>query len=195
MTNLTHSYYCGESSSQIIYETIGNYFDYISERFPDEEALVVRHQDVRWSYSQFRDKVDELATGLLALGIGPGDRVGIWGPNSYEWIMVQYATAKIGAIMVCVNPAYRLHELEYALNKVECKAIVSAESFKTSMYLEMLATLAPELGECEPGALKSTKEATDEVAVMIDTRRSPCSQEIRCPSASKASPLEPGSLP
>jgi fatty-acyl-CoA synthase len=154
---LSQSYYCGASSAQIIYRTIGDYLDEIADTFPDNEALVVRHQGVRWTYSQFRQEIDRLATGLLALGIGPGDRVGIWGPNSYEWVMVQYATAKIGAIMVCINPAYRLHELEYALNKVECKAIVTAESFKTSEYLRMLETLAPELAKSEPGALKAEK--------------------------------------
>jgi fatty-acyl-CoA synthase len=154
---LTQSYYCGESSTQIIYRTIGAYMDDIVARYPDNEALVVRHQNVRWTYRQFREEVDRLATGLLALGIEPGDRVGIWGPNSYEWAMVQFATARIGAIMVCINPAYRLHELDYALNKVECKAIVTAERFKTSEYLKMLVKLAPELMHCEPGKLEANK--------------------------------------
>ena len=157
MTELTQSYYCGASNAQIIYETIGNYMDRICDRFPDNEALVVRHQSIRWSYGEFRQEIDRLATGLLALGIKPGERVGIWGANSYEWVMVQYATAKIGAIMVCLNPAYRLYELEYALNKVECKAIVLAERFKTSEYLKMLQELAPELETCAPGNLKSEK--------------------------------------
>ncbi len=157
MPVLRQSYYCGASDTQIIYETIGNYLDEICERFPEEEALVVRHQGIRWTYGELQGEVDRLATGLLSLGIGPGDRVGIWGPNSYEWAMVQYATAKIGAIMVCINPAYRLHELEYALNKVECKAVVTAENFKTSDYLGMLQHLAPELDSCEPGELKAAK--------------------------------------
>lgn len=130
MTDLTQSYFCGASQTQIIYQTIGNYFDEIVARYPEGEALVVRHQDIRWSWTQMQQQVDRLATGLLSLGIEPGDRVGIWGPNSYEWVLVQFATAKIGAIMVCINPAYRLYELEYALNKVECKAIVTAESLK-----------------------------------------------------------------
>lgn len=157
MTPLTQSYYCGASGSQIIYQTIGNYFDEICERFPEEEALVVRHQAIRWTYRHFREEVDRLATGLLALGIEPGDRVGIWGANSAEWALVQFATAKIGAIMVCINPAYRLYELEYALNKVECKAIVTAESFKSSEYLKMLRELAPELDDSAPGRLHSAK--------------------------------------
>src|SRR5210317_2506258 len=157
MQNLTHSYYCGASTTQIIYETIGVYFDRICEQHPDQDALIVRHQNVRWSYCELQKKVNELATGLLALGIAPGDRVGIWGPNSHEWVMVQLATAKIGAIMVCINPAYRLYELEFALNKVECKVVIAAESFKTSDYLGMLNTLAPELAASEPGKLQAEK--------------------------------------
>ena len=157
MQNLTHSYYCGASTTQIIYETIGVYFDRICEQHPDQDALIVRHQDVRWTYRELQKKVNELATGLLALGIAPGDRVGIWGPNSHEWVMVQLATAKIGAIMVCINPAYRLYELEFALNKVECKVVIAAESFKTSDYLGMLNTLAPELAASEPGKLQAER--------------------------------------
>ncbi len=157
MKTLDQSYYCGASTTQIIYETIGVYFDRICGQYPDKDALVVRHQDVRWTYRELQQKVDELAVGLLALGIEPGDRVGIWGPNSYEWVMVQLATAKIGAIMVCINPAYRLYELEFALNKVECKVVVTAEKFKTSDYLGMLNTLAPELADSKPGALQAEK--------------------------------------
>ena len=157
MQKLTHSYYCGTSSTQIIYETIGAYFDGICEAFPENDALVVRHQGIRWSYRELQAKVDAIAAGLIALGIEPGDRVGIWGPNSAEWVVVQLATAKIGAIMVCINPAYRLYELEYALNKVECKAVVSAEAFKSSDYLSMLNELAPELRQCDPGQLVSEK--------------------------------------
>tara|TARA_R110002110_G_C13470525_1_gene720920 strand:+ start:31091 stop:32776 length:1686 start_codon:yes stop_codon:yes gene_type:complete len=157
MSQLTQSYYCGESNGQIIYRTIGDYFDQIVDEYPDREALVVSHQGIRWTYREFGEHTDRLAAGLLALGIRPGDRVGIWGPNCYEWAMVQYATAKIGAIMVCLNPAYRLHELEYALNKVECKAVVAAERFKSSEYLVMLETLAPELAQSEPGKLAAQK--------------------------------------
>lgn len=157
MKNLDQSYYCGASTTQIIYETIGVYFDRICDQYPNQHALVVGHQDVRWTYRELQEQVDKLATGFLALGIEPGDRVGIWGPNSYEWVMVQLATAKIGAIMVCINPAYRLYELEFALNKVECKVVVAAEAFKTSDYLGMLSALAPELAASDPGKLKAGK--------------------------------------
>ena len=157
MKTLDQSYYCGASTTQIIYETIGVYFDRICDQYPDKGALIVRHQDVRWTYRELQEKVDALAVGLLSLGIAPGDRVGIWGPNSHEWVMVQLATAKIGAIMVCINPAYRLYELEFALNKVECKVVITAEAFKTSDYLGMLNTLAPELANSQPGALQAEK--------------------------------------
>ena len=155
MKPLSRSYYCGTSDEQIIYETIGVYFDRICAQFPTTDALVVRHQDIRWTYQELAQQVNNLAAGLLALGVEPGDRVGIWGPNSYEWVMVQLATAKIGAIMVCINPAYRTYELEFALNKVECSMLITAEHFKTSAYLDMLNHLAPELANSKPGELKS----------------------------------------
>ena len=157
MTAIEKSYYCGASTTQIIYDTIGGFFDGVAETYPDSQALILRHQGVEWTYAELQRRVDQLASGLLALGIVPGDRVGIWGPNSAEWVLTQLATAKLGAIMVCINPAYRLYELEYALNKVECKALITDESFKTSDYLGMLNTLAPELEYCAPGALASTK--------------------------------------
>ena len=146
------SYVCGDADEPLIYETIGNYFDNIVERFPANNALIIPYQNIHWTYKKFQQEVNRLATGLLNLGIAKGDRVGIWGPNSVEWCLTQFATAKIGAIMVCINPAYRVYELEYALKKVECKAIITAESFKSSQYLRMLQDVAPEmssqLAEC-----------------------------------------------
>jgi fatty-acyl-CoA synthase len=137
--------------------TIGAAFADTVSRFPDRDALVVCHQDVRWTYAQYQHEVERLARGLLALGIEPGDRVGIWAPNCVEWCVTQFATASMGAIMVCINPAYRLYELEYALNKVQCKALVTAAGFKQSDYLAMLRELAPELGDCQPGSLESER--------------------------------------
>ncbi len=150
MGKLTKSYICGDADGQLIYSTIGNYFDDIAEKYPDNDALVVCHQDIRWSYREYKEKVDKLASGLLKLGVEPGDRVGIWGTNSAEWSLTQYATAKIGAIMVCINPAYRTYELEYVLNKVGCRVIITDEVFKDSEYLTMLQTLAPELSHGDP---------------------------------------------
>lgn len=151
------SYLCGSASQPLLYETIGQCVDRMVASQPDREALVVRHQNIRWTFKQYQTEINRLAAGLLKLGVQPGDRVGIWAPNRVEWCLTQFATAKIGAIMVCINPAYRLYELEYALNKVECKVVITAEQFKTSMYLEMLQTLAPELSQCEPGQLQAAK--------------------------------------
>jgi len=157
MNPLTRSYYSGASTAQIIYETIGSYFDKIAELHSTNSALIVQHQGINWTYGELQAQVNRLAIGLIHLGIEPGDRVGIWGPNSSEWVLVQLATAKIGAIMVCINPAYRLYELEYALNKVECKTLITDVSFKTSDYLGMINTLAPELESSHPGQLEAKK--------------------------------------
>ena len=151
------SYLCGQANEPLLYETIGACLDRIAATYPQQPALVVRHQNIRWTYADYKERIDALATGLLAIGVNSGDRVGIWSPNRVEWCLTQFATAKIGAIMVCINPAYRLYELEYALNKVECSALIASESFKTSEYLQMLQTLAPELGQCAPGALVAAK--------------------------------------
>ena len=149
--HLSHSELAGPTSLPLLESTIGAAFDATVERFGDREGLIVRHQNIRWTYREYRERVEALACGLLALGIAPGERVGIWAPNCAEWCLTQYATAKIGAIMVCINPAYRLWELEYALNKVDCRAIISAERFKTSDYLGMLQELAPELAHGTTG--------------------------------------------
>ena len=157
MTILSQSYMTGEGTGQLLYETIGAVFDRVVDAHSEATALVVCHQDIRWTWGEFRDQVDRLAAGLVALGIEPGDRVGIWGPNSYEWVLTQFATARIGAILVNVNPAYRLFELEFALRKTGCKAVIAAEKFKSSEYLHMLNTLLPELASCEPGYLRASK--------------------------------------
>ncbi len=154
-------------------ETIGGRFDRIAEKFADRDALIVRHQGIRWTWSNYRKKAEDLAAGLLALGIEPGDRVGIWAPNCSEWCLTQFATAKIGAILVCINPAYRVFELEYVLNKSACKAIVSAECFKSSDYLDMLQRLAPELESCAPGKLMSAKLPGLEIVIRTGTETTP----------------------
>jgi fatty-acyl-CoA synthase len=117
--------------------------------------LVVRHQNIRWNYAELQRRVDELAAGLLALGLEPGDRVGIWSPNNAEWVLTQFATAKAGLILVTVNPAYRTSELQHALCKSGCKALVLAREFKGSDYLAMLFSIAPELNQSQPGRLRS----------------------------------------
>ena len=154
---LETSYSKGPTDTILCDQTIGQYFDHIVAKYPNQPALISSHQGIRWTYAEFQAQANRLATGLLALGIKPGDRVGIWSPNCAEWYLTQIATAKIGAIMVCVNPAYQTYELEYALNNVECKVLVTADRFKKSDYLHMLNQLAPELAGCEPGQLMAQK--------------------------------------
>ena len=137
--------------------TISEFFSRTVSRYPDREACVFRQSGERWTWSQLSHKVDQLAAGFLALGIYKGDRVGIWAPNKPEWVLAQFATARIGAILVNVNPAYRRAELEYALVKVGVKVLITAESFKTSNYLEMLGDLIPELPSCKPERLSAAR--------------------------------------
>jgi fatty-acyl-CoA synthase len=135
------SYDHGVSAKKLIGETIGMFFDRQIEKYRDREALVVRHQNVRWSWGELARRVDDLAAGLTTLGLERGDRVGIWSPNTSEWTLAQFATAKAGLVLVNVNPAYRRAELEYAMNKVECKALILAPALKTSNYLEIVDDL------------------------------------------------------
>src|SRR5213592_1027481 len=151
------SYVHGASGTPLIGDTIGVHFDKIVERHGERDALISRHQQLRWSYRELKERVDAFAAGLLALGLRPGERVGIWSPNNAEWVITQFATAKAGLIMVNINPAYRIYELEYALNKVGCKALITAERFKTSDYLGMLCELMPEIERAVPGEVRAQR--------------------------------------
>ena len=148
---LVQSYSHGASTKPLIGETLGVNFDAAVKKWGERDALIVRHQNVRWSYLELQEKVNAFAAGLLNLGLEPGDRVGIWSPNNSEWVVVQYATAKAGLILVNINPAYRVAELEYAVNKVGCKALILASSFKSSDYVAMVGELAPEISKSTPG--------------------------------------------
>ncbi len=139
------SYVSGASGAPLLGLTIGDALDRTTVRFGEREALISRHQNLRYTWNELRAAVDEAARGLMALGIGPGERVGIWSPNRAEWVITQFAAAKIGAILVNINPAYRLHELEYALRQSGCAALVTAPRFRATDYLAMLQTLMPEL--------------------------------------------------
>ncbi|MBO9697528.1 MAG: AMP-binding protein [Sphingopyxis sp.] len=154
---MTDSFVRGDTSGTLIEMTIGECFDRTAQLHPDGEALVVRHQGVRWTWHELKARVDAVAAGLLARGLTPGERVGIWAPNCAEWVIVQFATAKAGLILVNVNPAYRVAELDYALNKVGCAALILAPSHKTSDYVAMLGELAPELASSAPGALRAAR--------------------------------------
>ena len=139
------SYASGTSTLPLIGQTIGENLERAAATWPDNEALVVVHQGVRLTYRQFDAEVNAYARRLMGLGLGKGDRLGIWSPNCAEWALVQYATAKIGVILVNLNPAYRTHEVEYALRQSGCVALVAATDFKTSDYRAMVAEVRPNL--------------------------------------------------
>lgn len=157
MSKHVQSYTSGPSDKPLLGLTIGEMFDQIVEQYPENEALVVRHQNLRYTYQELQAQVNQCARGLMAIGLKKGDRIGIWSPNNAEWVIVQFATCKMGAILVNINPAYRLHELEYALNQSGCSALIIAPEFKSSNYTKMMYELAPELKDSKPGQLASEK--------------------------------------
>ena len=167
------SYVKGDTDTQLRYTTIPEMFRETVSRFGPRDALIFAATGERYSYYDFDREIDALASGLLAVGLEKGDRIGIWSPNRYEWVLTQFATARIGLIMVNINPAYRLTEIEYTLNKVGCKALIFAKSFKTSEYLSMIRQLAPELEKCEPGRLNSAKLPMLKSIVVMDDEAAP----------------------
>ncbi|AZO61932.1 MAG: AMP-binding protein [Mesorhizobium sp.] len=163
----------GDRSTPLLDKTIPEMFSDTVSRYATLDAAVFVGQDKRFTWSELSDAVDALAAGFLALGLEKGDRVGIWSPNRWEWLVTQFATARIGLILVNINPAYRLSELEYALNKVGCKALVTAVSFKTSDYLGMIETLAPEIAKAEPGKLEAKKLPSLKIVIRMGEDNSP----------------------
>jgi fatty-acyl-CoA synthase len=143
------AYAHGASATPLIGETIGENLERTVAAHPDGLALVSRHQGLRFTYAELNDAVDRVARGLMAMGLEPGDRLGIWSPNVAEWVLVQYGSAKAGVILVNINPAYRTSELGYALRQSGCRALVSARSFKTSDYVAMIDEVRPALGALE----------------------------------------------
>ncbi|KIF80142.1 AMP-binding protein [Noviherbaspirillum autotrophicum] len=157
MVRLVTSYDQGSQESPLIEQTIGDFFDAMVSRFPDNEALVSCHQQLRYRYHELQREANRLASALLGLGLVPGDRVGIWSHNNAQWLLTQIATAKVGMVLVNINPAYRIAELEYALNKVGCKALITMTAFKTSDYLDMIRAIAPEIAQSKPGELQAAR--------------------------------------
>lgn len=167
------SYVAGISDTPLLFKTIGNALEEAARSYGDRPALIVPHQKVRLTYADLNARADAVAANLVSLGLEPGDRVGLWAPNCAEWVVTQFATAKAGLILVNINPAYRLSELEYALNKVGCKALVLAEKFKSSDYVGMLNEIAPELSNSEPGALSAKRLADLKTAIVISETAPP----------------------
>jgi fatty-acyl-CoA synthase len=164
------SYVRGEVGTPLLADTIGAAFNRTVDQHGDRTALVVSHQRISWSYSELASKVEAFAAGLLKLGLGRGDRIGLWAPNCAEWTVTQYAAAKLGLILVNLNPAYRVAEVEFALNKAGCRALVLANRFKGSDYLQMLRTLAPELSSSVPGKLKAARLPNLEIVIQLGSQ-------------------------
>src|ERR1700694_4158382 len=157
LAETANSYVCGIADAPLLGDTIGHRLDQAARRWVDREALVWPSHGVRWTWKELVERVYALAAGFLALGLEPGARIGVWSLNRPEWTLTQFAAAKAGLILVTINPAYRLTELEFALAKVGCTAIVTATAFKTSNYMEMLNTLLPELARANPGDLHAAR--------------------------------------
>ncbi len=158
---MAKSYTHGGSSTPLIGQTIGDNLQEAVARQPDSEAVVSVKQGIRWSYASLSEHVEQVARGLLALGLGRGDRIGIWSPNCAEWVLVQYATARLGAVLVNINPAYRVHELEYALNQSGCRFLVSATSHRTTDYREMVRRAQVNLSHLERTIYLATPDWDD----------------------------------
>src|ERR1700733_5665204 len=173
MTEKADSYVCGIADAPLLGDTIGHSLDLAARRWGNRDALVSPSHDVRWSWKEFAERVDALAAGFLALGLERGARIGIWTLNRPEWTLTQFAAAKAGLILVTINPAYRLSELEFALAKVGCAAIVTATAFKTSNYMEMLNALLPELAKASPGELRAERLPQLRAVIQIGGPKSP----------------------
>lgn len=163
----------GRTDPPLIEETIGHRFEAIARRFAQREALVSRHQGQRLTYAQLDAQANRLASALLRAGLAPGDRVGIWAHNCTEWLLMQIATAKAGIILVNINPAYRVTELEYALNKVGCRMLVTMTEYKTSNYLGIVRELAPELANDRLGRLDAARAPQLETVVQLSAAAVP----------------------
>jgi fatty-acyl-CoA synthase len=157
MSEAGFSYVSGASDEPLLGLTIGQALERAAKRWPDRSALISPSHGVSWTWSELRARARDLAAGLLALGLKRGERIGVWSLNRPEWTLTQFAAAEAGLVFVTINPAYRLHELEYALKKVGCAALVTATRFKTSDFIGMINKLVPELARAAPGALRGAR--------------------------------------
>jgi fatty-acyl-CoA synthase len=201
------SYAHGACEEPLLGETIGENLERTIARVPDAEGLVSCHQDIHWTYAEFGQRVDALASGMLEAGLQKGDRVGVWGPNVAEWALTQYATAKLGVILVNINPAYRLSELQYALGQSGCRWIVSAQELKGTDFVALVQDALSELPALEravffgtpdwaelagagssPDALRrsatSSTTATSSESCSATPSATACAYRFRCTTAS-----------
>jgi len=169
----------GPKEPPLLNITLGQAVDEAAERWPNREGLVVTHQNVRRTFSQLQQEVTDLAAGFLELGLKPGDRVGMWGPNTHEWYLTQFATAMAGLVLVNVNPAYQPRELKYALNKVSVSAIVASEHFKSQDYHSILRDVMPEIDVASPGNINSKEVPSLKHVIMISEKQQSGAHKFR----------------
>ncbi|KAI4807530.1 hypothetical protein KUCAC02_027333 [Chaenocephalus aceratus] len=169
--SLITSYAHGTTTTSLLHSTVGDSLLRTVERFPDREAVAFLQDGVRKTFAQLQKDVDQAAAGLLALGLQKGDRLGMWGPNTYEWILFQFATARAGIILVSVNPAYQLKEVEFTLRKVGCKAIVCPTEFRTQKYCDMLRQICPEIETSTPGDIRSARLPDLRSVIVVGSRQ------------------------
>jgi fatty-acyl-CoA synthase len=170
MTRFLNSYASGASDKPMLGVTIGKMFDDVVDQYSNHEALISCHQQIRYSYLELKHKVDQCARAFLGLGVKKGDRIGIWSPNNAEWLITQLASARIGALLVTVNPSYRVHELEYVLNQSGCRVLVLVQRFKSSRYEDMICELCPGLLDSRPGLWHSEQIPNLEWVIAIDNK-------------------------
>jgi fatty-acyl-CoA synthase len=167
------SYAGGTAELPLLGMTIGERLDQVAAHYPSTEAMVSVHQGIRWTYQEFLERTEQVASSLLSLGVEKGDRVGIWAMNYAEWVLVQFATAKIGAMMVNINPAYRTYELEYALRQAEVQTLIIQDRFKTSDYVSMFYEACPEASCAEPGEIASERFPFLKNAIFLGDKHQP----------------------
>jgi fatty-acyl-CoA synthase len=173
MAALMQSYVHGASATPLIGETIGTLLRRVTAEAPDRLAQITRHQNVRWSYADLLRRSEDLAVGLQALGLQKADRVGIWAPNNSEWVLAQFGTALAGLILVNINPAYRVHEFDYAMKKSGCRALILSPGHKSNDYFASLRSVAPELDSASPGRLSSRILPKLEFVIRLGPEKTP----------------------
>ena len=165
------SYFHGVSSKPLIYSTLGAQLEKITHKFPNNIALISQHQEKALTYIELFQKAQKIAASFLALGLKKHDRIACYAPNCYQWYLVEFAAAMANLILVNINPAYQTSELEYALNKVQCKALVTASKFKSSDYMEIIENIAPEIRQSSPGQLNSIKLPHLKTLIKMDDKK------------------------
>lgn len=167
----THSYVSSTSTTPLLHETIGERLLKTAHTFGDKEAFVFPFHKQRMTFDELKQKAENLAAGLMSMGLKRGDRLGVWATNCPEWIVAQYATALAGIIQVNINPAYKTSELEYSLRKVGCKALIMSQSFKTQNYVQMLGEICPEIESSSTGVIESKRLPEFKRAIIIGERK------------------------